>query len=316
MKTRALVVALVLVGCGELGEPERPGAGKTHPKLTEPDPDDTTPPGAPSLEALPARYGYESLPIHGFAEPGSTVFVEGGKAPVATDTDISGGFCVDVPLRPQATQILEVFAQDSAGLTSDPASVTITHDPSLMPPEPEEPPVVDLARGHAPLSDSTPKEGVLTALTDNNPTTSVLMPESTVWIDLGDVFDITSMEVVFPDSLGDGDDTFATEYVLLSTELDSPSMPPSHDDPDWSVLVWVYDGSGMAAGDGGSDYFVATSAAIPMRYFAVHLIENNKTDWFGSENIRVSELHVSGSVPGDEGQNPLEPTCANGAPVE
>ena len=89
------------------------------------------PPDAPTLSLLPGAYGYDTIQVRGQGTPFDTVFVEGGKAPVATDCDPSGNFCVDVPLLENQSHRLEVFVQDTRGETSDPAEAVVSYDPAL-----------------------------------------------------------------------------------------------------------------------------------------------------------------------------------------
>ncbi len=315
---RKLAIALVaLFACGELPDPQRPE------KPLDPQdggnlPVDDTPPEAPLLEWMPTRYGYASLPLSGYAEAGSTVFVEGGKAPVATDAGVGGEFCVDVPLRESVTQTLMVYAQDARGLTSSAANLTVTHDPTLEhQTNAAEPPLFDVAAGKAVLADEEPKEGTLAAFTDGNDGTSVLLPETMVWIDLGATYRLETVSLVFPAALGNGDDTFATEYMVLASSSASPTVPPDLSSYDWDVLFDVYPGSPEPAGDGGTDV-LELPAPHEARFVAIHLIENNKTDWFSSENLRVAEVHVEGraAVEAPGGETTVVPTCANGAPLD
>ncbi|MEE8409655.1 MAG: hypothetical protein V3T05_08620 [Myxococcota bacterium] len=290
--------------------PETPADGSSGSDNGTPD-DSVPPPEAPSLADLPARYGYDTIPLRGSASPFETIFVEGGEAPVATDADGGGNFCIDVPLNTGKEQTLNVFAQDEQGQTSDPSSVVVDQDPSLaevvIPPQP----VVDLAPGLPVYGDETPKEGLLSYVTDQDPTTNVLLPESRLWIDLGDWYDIEKIEIEFPDEPMAGDDTFATEYMVLASDEAAPVMPPDVWDTSWTLLYDVYPGSFLEAGDGGVDSF---ELLVPMRarYVAFYLIENNKIDWFSSENIRVSEARVFGRSTEELPPEPQTPTCENG----
>ncbi len=305
----------LLCSCGALPEPTMPAGDpaeeKIDPNDPPPKPEDAPPPEVPTLASLPSRYGYDTVPVRGRGEAFATVFVEGGKAPVATDTDAAGNFCVDVPLKESERQTLEVFVQDERGVTSDPAAKEITQDASLAQYETPTQPLVNLAPGLPVYADETPKDGLLRDATDGDPTTSVNMSKSFVWVDLGDLYDVETIEIIFPDQVGSGNDEFATEYLVMSSSQTSPTLPPSPSSADWTVVYDIYPGSGIAAGDGGADTF-ALPTPMRTRYIAFYLIENNKTDWFSSENIRFAELRIDGRSTEALPAQPLIPTCANG----
>jgi hypothetical protein len=285
--------------------------GDTDPTTPPVKPPDAPPPDAPALSTLPARYGYDTVPIRGRAEAFTTVFVEGGRAPVATDADSSGSFCVDVPLAVDESQTLEVFAQDENGKTSDPTQATIEQDPGLAQYETPEQPLVNLAPGLPAYSNESPKEGLCANVTDGDPTSSVVVPMSYLWVDLGELYDLETIEITFPDELDNGNDEFATEYYVLASAEASPVVPPDAWDDSWILVYDVWSESGLEAGDGGADTFVLPTP-LRARYVAFYLIENNKTDWFSSESIRVSEIRVDGRSIEALPARPLTPTCANG----
>ncbi|MBI5510119.1 MAG: hypothetical protein HY903_15285 [Deltaproteobacteria bacterium] len=317
----ACAVLLSASACGELPDPPlpdgNPGGQPAANPGDPPPPEDPAldpnapPPASPALAALPSRYGYDTIPVRGTAAPNETVFAEGGSAPVATDADAGGRFCLDVPLAAKATQTVEVFVQDQRGVTSSPAAVVIVQDPTLAVSESPPRPQVNLA-ARLPLSaDETPKAGVFANLTDEDTTSSVTVPRAIVWLDFSELADIESVEVVFSDTLTTGDNTFATEYQVLVSDVASPSMPPAWDSPDWTLLYDVYPGCGLPAGDGGSDLF-GLETPWTARYVAFSFIENNKTDWLSSEEIKVAELRVQGRSAVPPPPQPQTPTCANG----
>jgi len=311
----ALLLVLAASGCGELPDPQisAPGAPTSTNGGGEEPVVDTTPPDSPVLGQTPQRWGYTTLPLRGDAEPYATIFVEGGASPVATDADASGSFCLDVPLTDGARQTLSVYAQDAAGLTSEPATFTVVMDPTAAATNaPAAPTTLNLASSLSLVSDETPKDGQLAALTDGDEATSVLVMASTVWLDFGEPLAIESVELVFPDAVGAGDDTFATEYAVLASSASAPVMPPSATAGGWSELFHVYPDSGLPAGDGGIDT-LALAAPVQARYVAIQLVENNKVDWFSTENIRVAEVRVFGRLPqGTTPPAPATPTCASG----
>ncbi len=324
-----LVPLLFAVACGDLPPPSAPsgpsstsgtdgagskvgdGKGTQTGGNTGYDLGGDDPPAAPNVDAVPGRYGYDTIPLRGKASPYLTIFVEGGQAPVATDSDANGDFCIDVPLKPEQQQTLSVYAQNESGATSEAATVHVEQDPTAAEVTVVEPPVVNIAEGAVVHTDTTQKDGQLSSLTDGDLSTSVLFKASTIWIDLGATHRVQRIELVFPDSPGVGD-TFATEYMVLSSNVDSPTIPPADGDYGWDLVFDVYPGCDLEAGDGGTDSLVL-SPEMQTRYVGIYLIENNQIDWFDSENIRLSELRIFGRPLEAPTQVQDPPSCADGA---
>ncbi len=266
----------------------------------------------PTLEPPPAHYGYPTLPVRGSALPEQLVVILGGAEPAAVDAyrDSGSDFCVDVALAAGGNR-LEIFTQDAWGNSSAANIFEVNYDAALAvwvtPPQPR----VNATHGLAVASEQTPKEGVLSALTDDSTATHVLLPQAYVWVDLGEAYQLDTLELFFPAQAGAGDDTFATEYRILVSALARPSVPPSESNATWSVIYDVYPGSGLYAGNGGLDQFVRASP-VTARHLAVHLIENNKTDWFSSEDLRTAELRAFGRAAAPLPAVQAVPTCANG----
>jgi len=312
-----LSASLLLAACGELRAPSVPHGmpeveGNNEPVEPDPPVDPNAPPPAmPTLSILPGAYGYTTIPVRGQGTPFDTVFVEGGKAPVATDSDPAGNFCVDVPLLDGQSHRLEVYVQDTRGETSEPAEVVVAHDPGLAEYVVPEQPLAALAGASPVYSDATAKEGSFENLTDEDPTTDVVVEKSYVWVDLGDLYDIETIELEFPDEAGAGNDEFATEYQVLASSETAPLIPPDYDDDSWMIIYDIFPGSYIEGGDGGIDSFELPTP-LRARYVSFYLIENNKTDWFSSESIRVSEISINGRAINQLPAEPLTPTCANG----
>lgn len=314
------VVAAVLAGCGELPEPQQPElgyddpAGEEQPSSQAQQPADDVsaqPPATPTLDPAPAEYGYETLPVRGRVGAFETVFVEGGRAPVASDADAEGRFCVDVPLVRDRRQALLVYAQNEQGVTSSPSRIDIEQDSSLAEVVVPTRPLADRAVGASFYSDTIPKAGLFEALTDGDVSTSVLMPASVIWVELDAEYDLEQIDLVFPAELGNGDDTFAVEYAVLASNDETPALPPSASSPTWTLLAEVTDES-TENGDGGIDRFTLPTP-LRARYVAFVLQENNKIDWLSSEDIRVSEVRVLGRSSEEIVAEPHTPSCADAA---
>lgn len=315
---RCLCLLLALTACGELADPERPGNKDpaTHASNID-SPEDggdgqgpTLPPSPPVVDAPAAVVGFDSVPISGTTAAFGTIFIEGGKSPVASEADDQGRFCIDVPLKERVTHRLEIFAQDDAGEISAATSVTVRQDPAARPaPEPLTPPLEERAQGHDVVANESPTAGMLSSLTDGDTSSMVTVPESTVWIDLGATFTVEGVDVIFADSLGMGSDTFATEYEVLFAADADPVLPPGDAVLGWSSVAAVPGIAGL--GDGGIDRIEVTPAA-QARWVAVHVVENNKTDWMSwGEEIRISELRVFGRAIDTTTAPVVAPSCSN-----
>jgi len=341
----SLFAVVSVAGCGSLPDPASPAgdpaqkkdctpltdytfrcdAGQTPPSADCVDegnglfscvPKDAPPPDAPALNTLPASYGYATIPVRGTATPGDTVFVEGGKAPVATDAGTDGAFCLDVELTADASQTLKVFVQDSRGETSDPAQATVHYDPSLAETQNQQQPLVELAAGLVVKSDTAPSEGALSALTDDDPATSVVVKvQAVLWVDLGAEYDLESIEIDFPATKANGDGSFATQYQILAAASDTPVIPPDYQDASWTMVYDIYEDCGAACGnlpasywEGGNELFNLPNP-LRARFVAFNLIQN---DMMFYDDTRMSGIKITGRSTEPLPPQPQTPTCANG----
>ncbi|MCK5690341.1 hypothetical protein KAI87_13775 [Myxococcota bacterium] len=330
-----------MVGCGDLPDPVAPGlvdhcecdAGATscqYPNCENPDCGDAScednpnldeiPPDAPNVATVPANYGYLTIPMRGQAEAYSTIFIEGGKGPVASDADSSGHFCIDVGLHADMPHTLQVFAQDASGNTSDSTDLVVRQDSSLAQVEVPDQPLVDVAPGADIYSDVSPYSGLLSDFNDENPTTWLEVDEAVIWLDLGVIYDIERIELTFPGETGvDGEhlETEATEYEILASADTSPVFPPDRYDYSWTLAYDVFAGSGLPGGDGGVDTFeMPADAPIRARYVAVYLIEDGNWDYGTPEDIRIAEISIMGRSIEELAPVPMTPTCANGRSLQ
>ncbi|MGH7331553.1 MAG: Ig-like domain-containing protein, partial [Candidatus Rokuibacteriota bacterium] len=90
-----------------------------------------TAPPAPTLDPPPPTVTNQStLSLTGATEPGALVTGMGGASMVTTHADGAGRFSLAMPLSPNASNALMVYAtaRGGDGLTSAPASALVTHD--------------------------------------------------------------------------------------------------------------------------------------------------------------------------------------------
>jgi RHS repeat-associated protein len=89
-------------------------------------------PRAPGLDALPEFSDRSPITVRGTTEPGARldVFVNDGATPTVAAADSVGKFAVVVPLSPDTTNAVDVFAtaHGGDGLTSAAAEAKVTHD--------------------------------------------------------------------------------------------------------------------------------------------------------------------------------------------
>lgn len=91
---------------------------------------DTEPPAPPVIDTdlVRSTTGLDYQSIHGTTEPGAFVLIKGGASQMGDSAyaDMnSGEFCIVVELILNATNILEITAEDAAGNRSDPTNVAI-----------------------------------------------------------------------------------------------------------------------------------------------------------------------------------------------
>ncbi len=89
----------------------------------------TLPLDPPLLDALPGATSDASVSVSGTADPSVAITITGGDAPAMGTAGADGSFAIDVTLRPNAENVLSVFAVVPAtGLSSPPASAVVIHD--------------------------------------------------------------------------------------------------------------------------------------------------------------------------------------------
>ncbi|MCP4217072.1 MAG: hypothetical protein GY765_20660, partial [bacterium] len=93
---------------------------------------DTSAPEAPVVNALPDSTSLDQLTLSGSAEKGGHIVVGGGFGAVETDCDANGNFSLQVTLKENQKNQLEITVTDAAKHTSPPAVVYITHENSVF----------------------------------------------------------------------------------------------------------------------------------------------------------------------------------------
>ena len=89
---------------------------------------DSISPELPTVDETPALTDQRIFQIIGTAGAGETIVVLGGLTTVRTITNPDGTYAVSVPLVPNTTNFLEIFAEDDSGNQSDSLGVTLIHD--------------------------------------------------------------------------------------------------------------------------------------------------------------------------------------------
>jgi len=106
-------------------EPPAPLAPPVPP--VPPAPPDTTAPDIPTVNVLSQFTNTDNVVVTGTAEADSTITITGG-ANIATGIATGGNFSVSVPLNQNVLNTLSVTATDGSNNTSNPATVSTTHD--------------------------------------------------------------------------------------------------------------------------------------------------------------------------------------------
>src|SRR3990172_882421 len=135
----ACVCLLVLIGCS--ASPPGPGGGDDddmqvdaapQPQTDAP-PDDVVEPLV--LGPLPDSTYWDIVPRHGTGPKNGTILLETDVAGAMTrPTASDGSFCVDIPLRKNATNMIQIRAVDAAGNLSEELTRSVRQQGSPPPP--------------------------------------------------------------------------------------------------------------------------------------------------------------------------------------
>lgn len=297
-------------------------------------------PDAPYLERLPNIYYFDTIPIHGTANPDTDVLVKSPKGVVAGRVGKDGTFCVDLPLALNQTQDIQVRVHN--GLFSDFTTTTITQQYFGEDPEKSTADNTDEEGTAQPLfrlenialdadvyldNDVDLDIGRLDFLTDGitvneNADNHVDLIDSwfggsaIFWIDLGDVHKLYETNLVFNTDNPDG---LPGEVTVFTTTARDPGSPAKDN--------WDIDENTSAVQ--GYTTTVLPLTRIPLynlpeaRFvgFEVNFINNALSDKIVSlSEVRVMELlPVEEDDDDDTDDSPVEglvtPSCANGLKI-
>lgn len=315
-------VALALVaGCGA----EDPGPGVT-PGLdsgTTPIPgsDSSSTPGTMSLTVDPLGNNttcYESIAVQGTATPGSDVYALGGSSTsdIRSSHPQTGRFCIDVPLRKNQVNEIEVWAKHPQLGPADPVKITVIHDDGAAgcsatgeptDPEPTDPEAKNVALGAPVASKDGPYQNSSNMITDGDPKTWAAWgggdwynPWSAyggwVMVTVDQIAEVDKVVITWRDKKGTGDQEFGKEYELWYTAIDTDTF--NKDDGKWVMPATGH----VTAGDGDKDEF--SLKGEPVRAVALRLLQDGKDGY--NENFAIAEIEIFAKPQG--GTTPYVPS--------
>lgn len=307
----SLSALVIVAGCGA----EDPGPGydpTTDPYGTNPDPTGTTPGPTGATDTMMLTVDplgsnttcYESVAVQGTATPGSDVYAIGGASPsdIRTANPPDGRFCVDVPLRKNQINEIEVWAKHPDLGPADPVKITVIHDDGAAgctaPEEPTEEPTTptelpNIAQGARVSSKDSPYENSSPNITDGDLKTWAAWgggdwynPLSAyngwVIVSLDQVAEVEKVVVHWRDAKGVGEQQFGKEYEFWYSAGDAATF-------DKNSGMWVNPSNGhVTSGDGGKDEF--SLKGEPLRQVALLLLQDGADGW--NENFAISEIEI------------------------
>ena len=189
-------------------------------------------PDAPEVNAprSPTSLTYQS--VSGFAEPGSSVLIQGGTENKSGIADIeTGAFCMRVDLLQNSVNQLEITAEDNAGNRSEATTITIEHESANV----------------APLGEATAASVSIT-MQDNTPDKAIDGDYNTLWsntttpgapganfkpqwlmIKLPEVENIHEINIYWKE------DTIGTEFQLYYSQLENCTDLPHEYEDTWNT---------------------------------------------------------------------------------
>jgi hypothetical protein len=258
----------------------------------------------PAVDPLPNTVCSDTVPVQGSAVPGTSVFVMGGLSTSGIATDAhptTGRFCLDVPLKKNGSNTLEVRAQDPTLGLSEAVTVVVSHssckgDAPVVPPEEEK--SENVALGIKGKSSQTPNLGNEGFLTDGKSSTVMELHVASDWycpvcdvaawtsIKLEKLTEVEKIVVKWRDSSGNGT-AYGKKYKVLVSSMSDPG------DPSITNGYWTAVGE-ASEGDGGIDsYDLKSSKPLALHVAIFFLADASGSVWNGwYEYFAVSELEV------------------------
>ncbi len=301
-----LMGSMMLVACG--ADEPTPGSNfpttpdPTTPDPTTPEPTEPSTPATVSLDLDPVTTTTvcgDSVMITGKATPGSDVYAIGGSATsdIRVSHPVTGAFCIDVPLRKNQVNQLEVQARHPELGIATPKPATVTQDNAACgdTTEPDETPtqeLVNVAIGAPVKSKESPDQNPAQFVTDDkldtwslwgggdwyNPWASY---DGWVMIDLGQINYVEKVEVHWRDVAGVGEQDYGQEYILLYAPADGFGDPAPN--------TWLEAPNGnVTDGDGGVDEFHFNGESV--KFVALFLKKNGHSSY--GESFAISEIKV------------------------
>ncbi len=252
------------------------------------DDDDVTPPGAPYVETPLSPTSLDRARIMGFADPGTTVAVEGGRdGRVTHPADAAtGAFCFHLRLNPEEENELAVTASDASGNESDATVVEVEHLPDVAFYNIAKLRPADASSTDRQSPDQTPDLAVDDQLNTSwrswrgywNPESHAGNPQ---WfrVDLGGYFRFDQVRVTWADETD-----YGLEYALRYSSDEFNTQIPT--DASW-VQFWS-----TTAGDGEVDEIVLAEP-IGASWFGIVL--NRSYNVLDGNLYEIAEVEVLGA---------------------
>lgn len=245
---------------------------------------------------------HETVAIQGTATPGSDVYALGGSSTsdiIAAHPE-TGRFCIDVPLRRNDINQIEVWAKHAELGPAEPAAITVTQDDgaagcggaAASTGTSSEPKLTNIAEGAPVTSKHGPKDGSNARVTDGdskswaswgggdwwNPTSNY---DGWVKVSLDNIVEVEKVIIRWRDRKGSGSN-YATKYRFLYTAM-------STDGFDEHSGQWVMPQNGdVKSGDGGEDTFLLKGE--PLREVAVRMLQDGGTSY--NETFAIAEIQI------------------------
>lgn len=254
-----------------------------------------TPPtlAAPLVSSPPTQSTTTLQPIRGTAAGASLVTAQtdaGSATPAQVGSN--GSFCIEVQLKPDQANTIKLTGRDSRGCPGLSTTVFVTHKTVVQPDAGIVTPV-NVAKGQTVTSLDAPSKGQLSAIVDENTSTSVEISfmdwdwggtcDKCTWIkvDLGKSYSISKFRVKWATG---ADSDYALCYTFLGTTSASAPAPDCSTNTGWTLLHQETTGIPVP-----NDITIQPATA---RYVAFLMFENAGA-WLW-ETFQLAELEIWG----------------------